>query len=40
MARHAAKIRAVDTVKETTNIGSILGKMFVKQSIGITTLLV
>ena len=40
MPRHTIKIRAADTVKETTNIGSISGKMFIKQSTGITTLIV
>ena len=40
MARHTIKIRAADTVKEATNIRSRWGKMFVKQSIGIVTLIV
>ena len=40
MARHTIKIFAVDTVKGTANIGFIWGKMFIKQSIDITTLIV
>ena len=44
MAGHTLKIRAVDTVidtiKETTSIGSMWRKMYIKQSIGITTLIV
>ena len=40
MAGHTLKIRAVDTIKETTNIGSLRIKMYIKRSIGITTLIV
>ena len=40
MAGHTIKIRAVDTVKETTSKGSIWGKMYIKGNIGITTLIV
>ena len=44
MAGHTLKIRAADTIidsiKETINIGSIWGKIFIKRSIGITTLIV
>ena len=44
MAVHTLKIRAVDTIldtiKEKTNIGSIWRKMYMKRSIGITTLVV
>ena len=44
MAGHTLKICAVDTiidtVKETTNIGSIWSKMYIKRSIGMTTLIV
>ena len=44
MAGHTLKIRAVysiiDTVKETTNIGSTWGKRNIKRSIYITTLIV
>ena len=39
MAGHTIKTKAVDTVKETTNIGSIWGKMYIKRSISITTLI-
>ena len=44
MAGHTLKIRAVDTIidtiKETMNIRSIWRKMYIKRSIGITTLIV
>ena len=44
MAGHTFKICAVDTItdtiKETTNIGSIWRKMYIKRSIDITTLIV
>ena len=44
MAGHTLKIRAadtvIDTIKETTSIGSMWRKMYIKQSIGITTLIV
>ena len=44
MAEHTFLIRAVDTVtdsmEETTNIGSIWRKMYVKRSVDITTLIV
>ena len=40
MAGHTIKVRAIDTVKETTNTGSIWGKMYTKRSIGITILIV
>ena len=44
MAGHTLKIRAVDTIidtiKETTNIGSTWGKRNIKRSICITTLIV
>ena len=44
MAGHTLKIRAVDTIidtiKETTNIGSLWRRMYIKRSIGITTLIV
>ena len=44
MAGHTIKIRAVntifDTIKETTNIGSVWGKRNIKRSIGIPTLIV
>ena len=39
-AGHTIELRAVDTAKETTNIWSIWGKVYIKQSIGITTLIV
>ena len=42
MSGHTLKIRAADTIidiiKETTNIGSIWGKMYIKRSIDISTL--
>ena len=44
MAGHTIKIRAVntifDTIKQTTNIGSVWGKRNIKRSIGIPTLIV
>ena len=44
MAGHTMKIRAVDTIidtiKETTNTGSIWGKRNIKRSTCITTLIV
>ena len=44
MAGHTLKIRAadtiIDTIKETTNTGSIWGKRNIKRSICITTLIV
>ena len=44
MAGHTLKIRAVDTIidtiKETMNVRSIWRKMYIKRSIGITTLIV
>ena len=43
MAGHTLKICVVDTIidtiKETTNIGSIGRKMYIKRSVGITTLI-
>ena len=40
MAEHTIKTSAVDTVKETKNIGSIWEIMYIKRSISITTLIV
>ena len=43
MAGHTLKIRAADTIIDTikeTNTGSIYRKMYIKRSIGITTLIV
>ena len=40
MAGHTIKIRAVDTFKETTDIGSICRKIYIKRYIGIPTLIV
>ena len=44
MAGHTLKGHAIDTIsdtiKETTNIGSIWRKIYIKRSIGITTLIV
>ena len=44
MTGHILNIRAVDTIidtiEETTNIGFIRRKMYIKRSIGITTLIV
>ena len=37
MAGHTIKTSTIDTAKETTNIGSIFGKMYIKRSISITT---
>ena len=39
MTEHTIKIRAVYTVKETTNLESIRGKMYIKRSIVITILI-
>ena len=39
MAGHTIKTRAIDTVKETTNIGSMWEKIYIKRSISITTLI-
>ena len=40
MAGRTMKIRAINTFKETIDIGSIWGKMYIKRSIGTTTLIV
>ena len=41
MAGHLRAVDTIiDTIKETTNIGSIWRKMYIKRSIGITTLIV
>ena len=40
MAGHTIKICSVGTVRKTTDIGSIWRKMYIKRSIGITTLIV
>ena len=39
MAGHTIEIPTDDTVKEKINIGSVWGKMYIKRSIGITTLI-